>query len=131
MCAFFGAGGAVITLAASYSPSDVATSPASATCTFGLTAAGDVTVNGADVGDWITPKGGFGNYECNLTVNSGSTPTGSATATWLNLGTNRSWTISQSGVGTNTSNCTIQIRLASSGAVLDSATVTFSATVSP
>lgn len=130
MQAFFAAGGAIVNLAASYNPTDTRTSPASATCTFGLSAAGDVTVNGVDVGDWISPKVGMSNYECNMTVNSGSTPTGSATATWLNLGTNRSWTISQSGVGTNSSNCTIQIRNAS-GVVLDSATVTFSATVSP
>lgn len=70
-------------------------------------------------GNWITPTSAAGNaYEIRLTVNSGSTPTGSATASWLALGTTRTWTISRSGLGSTTSNVTIEIRLASTLAVL-------------
>lgn len=70
-------------------------------------------------GNWITPTSAAGSaYEIRMTVNSGSTPSGSATGVWLSLGTTRTWTISQSGVGTNASNVTVEIRRASSGAVL-------------
>jgi hypothetical protein len=70
-------------------------------------------------GNWITPLAAAGsNYEIRMTVNSGSTPTGSATGLWLSLGTTRTWTISQAGIGTNASNVTIEIRRASTGEVL-------------
>lgn len=64
-----------------------------------------------------------------LTNNSGTVPTGSALATWLNLGTTRSWQITRGSVGINTSVNTVQIRLAATGAVMASATVTFTAEV--
>jgi hypothetical protein len=70
-------------------------------------------------GNWITPTSAAGSaYEIRMTVNSGSTPSGSATGTWLSLGTTRTWTISQSGAGTTTSNVTVEIRRASTGTVL-------------
>lgn len=70
-------------------------------------------------GDWIDPTSAAGSaYEIRMTINSGSTPTGSATGIWLGLGATRTWTISQSGVGTTTSNVTIEIRKASTGIVL-------------
>lgn len=70
-------------------------------------------------GNWITPTSAAGNaYEIRLTVNSGSTPTGSATASWLALGTTRTWTITRVGAGTTASNVTVEIRRASTLAVL-------------
>ena len=70
-------------------------------------------------GNWITPTSAAGSaYEIRLTVNSGTTPSGSAPNIWLSLGTARSWNITQSGDGTTACNVTIEIRRASTGAVL-------------
>jgi len=72
-------------------------------------------------GNWISPVSAAGNaYEIRMTVNSGSTPTGSATASWLALGTTRTWSLSQAVVGTTTANVTVEIRKASTGTVLSS-----------
>lgn len=121
-----------ITLAASYSPSRTVTTPATATATFAIENDGDIAINGSDIGDWISGGSVFtSNYEGRLTVNSGSTPSGSATGSYLNLGTTRSWSLAQSGIGTNSSNCTLEIRNAATTVVKASATVTFTATVSP
>jgi hypothetical protein len=70
-------------------------------------------------GNWITPTSAAGSaYDIRLTVNSGSTPSGSAPNIWISLGTTRTWTISQSGIGTTASNVTVEIRNASTLAVL-------------
>jgi hypothetical protein len=70
-------------------------------------------------GNWITPTSAAGSaYDIRMTRNSGSTPSGSATGIWLSLGTTRTWTISQSGAGTTASNVTVEIRNASTLAVL-------------
>ena len=70
-------------------------------------------------GNWISPLSAAGDaYEIRLTVNSGTTPAGSATGSWLGLGTARTWLLSQSGAGASTANVTIEIRKASSGVVL-------------
>ena len=72
-------------------------------------------------GNWISPISAAGSaYDIRMTVNSGSTPTGSSTGVWLSLGTTRTWTISQGVVGTTASNVTLEIRKASTGAVLSS-----------
>ena len=70
-------------------------------------------------GNWITPTAAAGDaYEIRLTVNSGTTPSGSAPNIWLGLGTLRQWSLQQSGVGDTASNVTIEIRRASTGVVL-------------
>ena len=70
-------------------------------------------------GNWITPLTAAGSdYEVRMTVNSGSTPAGSATGSWLSLGTSRFWTFTQVIVGFTTANVTVEIRKASSGVVL-------------
>lgn len=48
--------------------------------------------------------------------------------TWLNLGTSRRWGWNQTTVGTTNVVGTVEIRLASSGAILATATITLSAT---
>lgn len=93
---------------------------------------GDGNVSGFS-GNWVTPLTAAGSdYEVRMTVNSGSTPGGSATGSWLSLGTTRFWTFSQVGVGFTTSNVTVEIRKASSGVVLSDGGGAFnmSATVS-
>ncbi len=126
-------GGITITLAASYSASALVSG--GATAQFELTSAGDVRMtNGnnsvVDVGDWLAPKTNMAGFDCMLTLNSGTSPTGSALATWLNLGTTRNWQITRGGSGVNTNNCTVQIRNAVSLTVLDTATVLMTADAS-
>jgi hypothetical protein len=131
-----GSGSGSITLApGGYGPSSNTTSPTNAGCTFELTNGGDIrettgsnVIN--DVGDWVTPKTNFSAYDCMLTVNSGTAPAGAATATWLNLGTTRTWTLTQSVVGSKSNSCTLQIRNSASGTVLGSCNVSMSADVS-
>lgn len=126
-----GGGGATITLAASYNPSSSVTGTP-AICQFSLTNAGDVrmtnpnnTVN--DVGDWLVPKSNMSLYDAMMTVNSGSALAGSATATWLNLAGTVNWTLTQAVLGISGSNCTLQVRQSSSGTVLGTSSVVFSA----
>ena len=114
-------GGPVVSFTAG-AVSDLQIDPGSASAEVTFTNAGAYTGTGNITGfsgNWITPTAAAGSaYEIRLTVNSGSTPSGSATASWLALGTTRTWTISRSGLGSTTSNVTIEIRRASTLAVL-------------
>lgn len=107
--------------------SDIAPAPASATASYSLTSAGNLTYTGGG-GTWLSPQVGMGQFEVRATLVSGSLTTGT-TGSWLNLGTTRTWTVSRSGEGVSAAVLTIEIRLASSGVVQDTATVTFSAEV--
>jgi hypothetical protein len=106
--------------------------PNPATAGYQIRGDGDIieTVNASsiDIGDWITPKVNMANYQVRATLNSGGPLTASsATGVWLSSGV---WLVNQSGVGSRGANLTIEIRRAADGVVLDSATVTLSATVS-
>lgn len=92
-------------------------------------AAGTAYVN--ITGDWET--GGFdsGDYDCQATLNSGTLDGGSdATGSWLSLSTTRTWEVTRTNVGANSANLTIEIRDATTLAVLDSGTINLTATVS-
>jgi hypothetical protein len=85
--------------------------------------------NNATLEAWLHGMGGsVGDYEVRATVVSGSLTAGT-TGSWLNCGTTRTWTLTNSAVdnSTITAVLTIEIRLASSGVVQDSAAVTLSA----
>jgi hypothetical protein len=58
---------------------------------------------------------------------TGDAPGGSLTATWLNLGTTRTWTLSTSGIGTLTCTGLMEIGLAGTSTTLVSATFTITA----
>ena len=81
--------------------------------------------------DWGTPTGGTPgtDYEIKCAVNSGTTPSGDSVATWLALTSARTWTLSQTTVGSKTCNLTIEIRDAATQTVQDSQTYTVTATV--
>ena len=102
--------------------SDFQLSPGSAAAEVTFTNTGTYTGTGnvqGFSGNWIAPTSAAGSaYDIRMTVNTGSTPTGSTTGIWLSLGTTRTWTISQSGIGTTASNVTVEIRNASTLAVL-------------
>lgn len=80
-----------------------------------------------ETGNWITPTSlAPGAYTIRLHVNSGSTPSGPAVDTDHALSTTRTWTLSQVGVGTNTSNCTLTLK-DGSGNTMKTGTLTFTA----
>jgi hypothetical protein len=111
---------------------DLEIDPSAATVT--VTFANDGTYTGAGgisgfSGNWVTPTSYAGDdYEIRMTVNSGTTPAGSATGSWLGLGTTRAWSLTQITAGTKTANVTIEIRRASSGVVLSSGSGAFDMT---
>jgi hypothetical protein len=124
-------GGPRITLNASYSPTSTIVG-AGASAQFRLSNIGDIeeTVTNntiVDVGDWILPKAGFSNYDCMLTLNSGTNPTAGTMATWLNLGTSRTWQLTRGTLGLLSNNCTLQVRNATSLVVLATSTIVMTA----
>lgn len=82
-----------------------------------------------DGGDWITPKAAAGAaYECRATLISGTLTSGT-TGSWLALSTTRTWGVnSGSPPGKKVCTFTLEIRRASDGVVLDTATITVDAT---
>lgn len=117
---------------ADLSVSDVTFSPTNASATYQLTNAGvinRITVSGRTTspGNWIFPTSAAGaNYEARATVNSGSLTSGT-TGSWIALSSSRSWTLDQTSVGAISCNLTIEIRHATSLAVLDTASITLEA----
>ncbi len=107
--------------------SDIVIDPATATASYTLTSAGSLTYSGGS-GTWLSPQAGMDQFEVRATVTSGFLSSGT-TGSWLNPGTTRTWTGVQTGEGLSSAIVTVEIRLASSGVVQDTATVTFSAEV--
>lgn len=94
----------------------------------GLEASNDGT-GWSTIGTWLF-SGAASDYEVRFTVTAGSTPTGSATSTWLNMGTTRFWAITDTTTigGAVTCTATVEVRLAASPfTVLDTASVFLSA----
>lgn len=116
------------------SVSSIALSPLTSTVEFSLLADGNITEtdNGGTptvIGQWVTNLVDPSQYEARMTVNSG-TIGGTSTGTWVNLGVNRTWTVSRDGAlagGTSNASALLEIRRA--GVVQDSATITFGAQV--
>lgn len=89
----------------------------SAACVFTLNTDGTFTGTGIAGGTYCTPGAVTSLFEAQLVVNSGGPVSGSATSTWLNLGTTRAWSVGQTGLGTTAASCTLSIREASTGNV--------------
>jgi hypothetical protein len=111
--------------------SAVGTDPySSATAWYSLGSNGSVWAstpwNGAiGLGNWITPQSGMSGYEARAVDSSCYGPT-----TWVNLGTDRTWSISTNGwyEGEQAScSMTVQIRRISDGAILAGARVDMTA----
>lgn len=75
---------------------------------------------------WDNQSATVGNYEAKVTVTSGALTSGT-TGSWVSLGSSKSWDLSISAGGYDQCVFTVEIRLASSGVVLDSATITLTA----
>lgn len=112
-------------------------SPATATAQVSLGTDGSASYQdsaGTTNFNWRAPsQSGVGaNYWARLTVNTGSTPTGAATGSWLQLNTARTWTLSRSGIGTTTANLTLQIARDAAGTdIAATRTFTLTADVTP
>lgn len=70
---------------------------------------------------WIVPQNGMSLYDVRATWLSGNVPTGSALSTWLPLSADRTWIWE----GSQTSRINVEIRLSSTGSILDSAIIKF------
>ena len=78
---------------------------------------------------WIG-NGANTEYECRLTKDSGTDPTGDSLATWLACSSDRTWTLTETGTGSTTASCTFEIRRTSDNEVLASVVITLTALVS-
>lgn len=114
---------------------DFALDPADASSVLTFDSDGDGTMAGvsSDSFNWFQPTtAGVGaGYWIRLTVNSGTSPTGgSPTATWLQMNSARSWSLTRTTIGTSSGNYTLEIASDSGGVtVVSSATITMTATV--
>src|SRR5262245_17247987 len=103
-----------------------------ATAQYRLTSGGDIsatTINNTlnDVGDWISPKSNFSLYSARASLVSGTVTSG-ALGTWLNLATDRTWTLASPSVsGLLETVITVEIRTDADGIVRDTATITLQA----
>lgn len=131
--AAFGAGVSPVVNIDTVTVQHVSATPANAFARYMLEADGDIVkrenVTDTDLGDWVTPKTFAGAaYDCRMTTVSGTVSPGSAaTGSWLSLGSDRSWNVQIAVVGTKTYVGTLEIRRASDGVVLDTATITLTA----
>ncbi len=96
------------------------TDPADATATYSLLSNGT---------GWVDPAPPSKSYDVLATFVSGDLPSGTF-GSWLSLSVSRSWSLSQTTIGSKTGIFTVQIRDATTLEVLDSATITLNAVVS-
>lgn len=127
MAAIAGGGGfAGVVTAPNASPSSSQINT-TATATFALNNTGAYTSTGEAGGNYVNPTSLANQLEARLTYSSGTAVTGSATGAWLNLGTNRSWSLSSNLAGFISAVYTLEIRDAGTLAVLSTSTINFSA----
>jgi hypothetical protein len=110
-------------------PSASAVSPADASATYTLTSGGLEQATGRSDSTWLL-IGAASAYEVRATLDAGTLTSGT-TGSWLGLGTTRSWNVTRASniVGSDSATLTVEIRAASSGTVLATATVTITANV--
>ena len=111
---------------------DTAISPSNASAGYRLLSSTEAeqSITGgspSDTGGSYVADAGF---EVRFTY-SGDALTGSSDSTgvWLSLASTRTWTLEESGIGTKAGSGTIEIRVASTGTVIASASVTLDAEV--
>lgn len=79
---------------------------------------------------WLESWGSAADYDVRATLQTGTSPSGAALATWLNLGTSRSWSLTDNDTDPEievTCQLLIEIGLSGAGSAIDSATVTITA----
>ena len=102
----------------------------SVTVSYGVNNNRSVTDSDSTLENWLSSGGTVGNYEVMATKTSGTSPSGSNLNNWLSLSTSRAWSLTNSNGDNSTRTCvlSVSIRLASSGVVQDTATITLRAT---
>lgn len=110
--------------------SDVIVGVGAASASYQLTSSGivnQITTSGTvALENWVTPTSAAGaSYEAQVTVTSGVLTSGT-TGSWLALNSTQTWNLTRpnpAGVGSDACTFTIEIRQASSGTVLATATI--------
>lgn len=126
-----GSGGKFALLPGSITVTDIAFSPSTASANFALNSSGTYTCTGSIApanGTWLKGAGTGSDYEARLTATTGTFSTGTV-GSWISLGTNRTWTVTQGSVGSNSAEGTLEIRDAISGVVFTTCTLTLNAEV--
>lgn len=72
---------------------------------------------------WITPQSGMSSYDIRATLLAGEVPDEGVLDTWQNLGTDRVWGWNDADI--HQSVLKMEIRIAGTGSVIDTATITF------
>lgn len=119
---FFGKSGAVVAVGTLYAQ-DVRTSPTNSTATLTFGRNGTIVGTGnvqATTRDWITPRESDSgdDYEVEIHVNSGDTPTGITMDTWTALSSDQTLTLTQTVVGSKSSVLRVKIRRAADSVVV-------------
>ena len=96
---------------------------AAALANYSLQSSGAINITGKASGFWINPQTGMGDYEARATLRSGTIINGTF-GTWLSLSSNQRWGSPRTTVGENVGEMLLEIRLASTGAVVASAIIT-------
>lgn len=110
------------------------TDPVSGSAQYTLNTTGDIerftTLGGTvDIGDWITPKGANKTpYTVRATVTAGALSSGT-TGSDLALTSSQTWAVNQVGLGNNSATFTVDIKRGST--IVDTASITLNANVSP
>lgn len=116
--------------------SDSDPAPGNAQAHYRLGADGLVYLTSADAlvqvgagSEWMFPPstGDASGYEARATLTGGDVLDAGTVGSWVNLGTDQTWTQSMAIVGSESSTVLIEIRRAGSSDVLDSATITLTA----
>lgn len=107
---------------------DTETYPDAAESGFQLSSDGTAAADVSSVPNWLVGSTNGAAYECRATIVSG-TPTSGTTGSWLNLGTNRSWSVSRSSLGTKSFVFDLEVGPAGANSALKTARITLSATV--
>lgn len=115
---------------------EAVTGPVTATMTFGNTgilSGSFFTEVTAPSLQWLTSVSGVAAalYSINVTLVSGSVPTTGTMATYLNLGTTRTWTNVRNTFGAQTSNLLVKIRRDSDSVEMASVSILLQARVQP
>jgi hypothetical protein len=84
---------------------------------------GNTSAAYANVGETWLVSGVVGNYDVRATLQSGSAPTGGTLNTWENLASSRSWNLNMGAIGVVVCTLLIEIRNATTLAVVDSASI--------
>ena len=109
-------------------PAESTSDPSPATATYALNANATVISTGEAPANWLSIPGNTNLFEARMTVVSGALTNGTIN-TWLNCGSNLVWELVRGSLGSSACTATIEVRLASTGVVQDSATINFTADV--